>query len=86
MTEIIIDTGLKDKILQVNWEDVCGSVTSTQDIQDYGDYAVIDDFIEKIDSDDWFNKRKDIEELRSKINSTLKSSESDTDEYKKSKT
>lgn len=49
MTEIIIDTGLKDKILQVNWEDVCGSVTSTQDIQDYGDYAVIDDFIEKID-------------------------------------
>ena len=43
------------------------------------------DFIEKIDSDDLFNKRKDIEELRSKINSTLKSSESDTDEYKKSK-
>ena len=43
------------------------------------------DFIEKIESDDWFNKRKDIEELRSKINSTLKSSESDTDEFKKSK-
>ena len=30
-------------------------------------------------------KEKDIEELRSKINSTLKSSESDTDEFKKSK-
>ena len=46
---------------------------------------LVSDFIEKIDSDDWFNKRKDIEELRSKINSTLKSSESDTDEFKKSK-
>ena len=45
----------------------------------------VSDFIEKIESDDWFNKRKDIEELRSKINSTLKSSESDTDEFKKSK-
>ena len=46
---------------------------------------LVSDFIEKIESDDWFNKRKDIEELRSKINSTLKSSESDTDEFKKSK-
>ena len=46
---------------------------------------LVSDFIEKIDSDDWFNKRKDIEELRSEINSTLKSSESDTDEFKKSK-
>ena len=36
---------------------------------------LVSDFIEKIESDDWFNKRKDIEELRSKINSTLKSSE-----------
>lgn len=49
MTEIIIDTGLKSKIHQVQWEEVCGSVSSTQDIQDYGDYAIIDDFIEKID-------------------------------------
>ena len=46
---------------------------------------LVSDFIEKIESDDWFNKRKDIEELRSKINSTLKSSESDTDEFKKTK-
>ena len=46
---------------------------------------LVSNFIEKIESDDWFNKRKDIEELRSKINSTLKSSESNTDEFKKSK-
>ena len=32
---------------------------------------LVSDFNEKINSDDWFNKRKDIEELRSKINSTL---------------
>ena len=46
---------------------------------------LLSDFVEKIESDDWFNKRKNIEELRSKINSTLKTTESDTDEFKKSK-
>ena len=46
---------------------------------------LVSNFVEIIESDDWFNKRKDVEELRSKINSILKSSESDTDEFKKSK-
>ena len=46
---------------------------------------LVSSFVEIIESDDWFNKRKDVEELRSKINSILKPSESDTDEFKKSK-
>lgn len=50
MTELIIDQGLRSRIIQANWEDICGSVVSTQDIEDYGDYAIIDNFIEKIDA------------------------------------
>lgn len=50
MTDLIITQGIRDSILQVDWEDVCGSVVSTSDIDDYGDYAIVDNFIEKIDS------------------------------------
>ncbi len=46
---------------------------------------LVSSFVEIIGSNEWFNKRKDIEELRSKINASIKSSESDTDEFKKSK-
>ena len=46
---------------------------------------LVSSFVEIIGSNDWFNKRKDIEELRSKINTIIKSSESDTDDFKKSK-
>ena len=46
---------------------------------------LVSSFNEIIESDDWLNKRKDVEELRTKINSIFKSSESDTDEFKKSK-
>ena len=49
MTDLIITQGIRDSILQVDWEDVCGSVVSTSDIDDYGDYAIVDNFIEKID-------------------------------------
>ena len=49
MSDLIINQGLRDKILQPDWEDILGSIVSTQDIEDYGDYAVIDNFIEKID-------------------------------------
>ena len=42
-------------------------------------------FIELIDSNEWFNKRKEIEEIRSKINSVVKSTETDTEETKKAK-
>ena len=48
MSDLIINQGLRDKILQPDWEDILGSIVSTQDIEDYGDYAVIDNFIEKI--------------------------------------
>ena len=50
MSDLIINQGLRDKILQPDWEDVLGSIVSTGDIEDYGDYAVIDNFIEKIDA------------------------------------
>ena len=42
-------------------------------------------FIELIDSNEWFNKRKEIEEIRSKINSVVKSTKTDTEESKKAK-
>ena len=50
MSDLIINQGLRDKILQPDWEDILGSIVSTADIEDYGDYAVIDNFIEKIDA------------------------------------
>ena len=43
---------------------------------------LVSNFIEIIESNEWFNRRKEIEELRSKINSILKS-ESDTEKIKK---
>ena len=43
---------------------------------------LVSNFIEIIESSEWFNRRKEIEELRSKINSILKS-ESDTEKIKK---
>ena len=43
---------------------------------------LVSSFIEIIESNEWFNRRKEIEELRSKINSILKS-ESDTEKIKK---
>ena len=49
MSDLIIDRGLRDKILQPDWEDILGSIVSTTDIEDYGDYAIIDNFIDKID-------------------------------------
>ena len=42
MSDLIIDRGLRDKILQPDWEDILGSIVSTTDIEDYGDYAIID--------------------------------------------
>ena len=49
MSDLIISQGLRDKILQPDWEDILGSIVSTADIEDYGDYAIIDNFVEKID-------------------------------------
>ena len=43
---------------------------------------LVSNFIEIIESNEWFNRRKEIEELRSKINTILKS-ESDTEKIKK---
>ena len=43
---------------------------------------LVSNFIEVIESSEWFSKRKEIEELRSKINSILKSG-SDTEKIKK---
>ena len=48
-------------------------------------HELVSNFVEITVSDSWFNNRKDIEELRLKINSNLKSSESDKDDFKKSK-
>ena len=48
-------------------------------------HELVSNFVEITVSDSWFNNRKEIEELRSKINSNLKSSESDKDDFKKSK-
>ena len=49
MTTLTINDGIRSQILEVDWNNICGSVTSTQDIEDYGDYAIIDNFIENID-------------------------------------
>ena len=48
MTTLTINDGIRNQILEVDWNNICGSVTSTQDIEDYGDYAIIDNFIELI--------------------------------------
>ena len=44
----------------------------------------VDLFQQQINSEDWFNKRKEIEELRSNINSIIKKDESDDDNKIKS--
>ena len=46
---LTVNDGIRSQILEVDWHSICGSITSTQDIEDYGDYAIIDNFIEKID-------------------------------------
>ena len=50
MTTLTVNDGIRNQILEVDWNSICGSVTSTQDIEDYGDYAIIDDFIENIEN------------------------------------
>ena len=42
MTTLTVNDGIRNQILEVDWNSICGSVTSTQDIEDYGDYAIID--------------------------------------------
>ena len=46
---------------------------------------LIIEFVELINSQEWFQKRKEIEDLRSKINLLIKKSSSDSDEFKKLK-
>ena len=43
---LTVNDGIRSQILEVDWHSICGSITSTQDIEDYGDYAIIDNFIE----------------------------------------
>lgn len=49
MTMLTINDGIRNQILEVDWNGICGSIVSTQDIDDYGDYAIIDNFLEKPD-------------------------------------
>ena len=46
---------------------------------------LVSSFIDLINSEQWFHKRKEIEELRSKINLSLKKTDSDSEESKKLK-
>jgi len=47
--------------------------------------SLVDLFVENIELDDWFNKRKDIEDLKAEINILLKEKNDESDNYKKTK-
>ena len=47
--------------------------------------SLVNLFVENLELDDWYNKRKDLENLRSEINSLLKEKNDESDEFKKSK-
>ena len=47
--------------------------------------SLVNLFVENLELDDWYNKRKDLENLRSEINSLLKEKNDESDEFKISK-
>ena len=47
--------------------------------------SLVDLFVENIELDDWFNKRKDLEDLKAEINILLKEKNDQSDNYKKTK-
>ena len=47
--------------------------------------SLVDLFVENIELDDWFNKRKDLEDLKAEINILLKEKNDESDNYKKTK-
>ena len=49
MTMLTVNDGIRNQILEVDWNTILESTTSTEDTEDYGDYAIIDNFIGSID-------------------------------------